>query len=165
MTQIYIDIDGCLAKFTKAASKLLNIDESTWDSWGCPVGDKEMWAAIDVEGEPFWENLEKYEHFEELVGLSDQFVLLTSPSRHPTCVSGKTKWIQKHFGNDFRRYIICPAPKWHCCRPGDILIDDSDKNIELWNNAGGQGVLWPQLWNKSRDKTKSETLKYVRTIL
>ena len=144
--ELFIDIDGCIANFCKSASELLGIDPD-WATWNCPAGDKNMWRAIDKAGEDFWVNLEPLPYFKELTSITKDFILLTSPGRHPSCASGKTKWIQRHFGTNFRRYIICASDKSLCCRPGDILIDDSEKNIKDWNEAGGLGILWPHSGN------------------
>lgn len=59
---------------------------------------------------------------------------------------GKRSWLEKHreiFG-EHTKMIVCltkDKPK-HMIKPGDILIDDHQKNIDAWQAAGGIGILF-----------------------
>jgi 5'(3')-deoxyribonucleotidase len=156
--QVYLDIDGVLADFTSAAFKVhgrewdKDGEEVRWNfflDWGMP--EDHFWNVIDAEGPAFWENLEPYPWFHELVDLAakcGEVRLLTSPSRHHNSVTGKIKWIHKHFGLGFRHWIMCPEHKEQLCRgPRCVLIDDRIENIDRWGNAGGIPILFPQKWN------------------
>ncbi len=74
---------------------------------------------------------------------------------HPTVLTGaptagraaaeaaKRFAIKKHFGAHVP-VIVCARvdkPK-HMKNPGDLLIDDHQKNIDPWVEAGGQGILF-----------------------
>jgi len=87
-------------------------------------------------------------------------MVFTSPSRGPGCRSGKIHWSQHVLGIDEDR-IRFSSNKSDYARPGDILIDDNEKNIEEWENEGGIGVLWPQRWNSAGHISHGAVLEQV----
>lgn len=157
--QAYIDMDGVLADFMGSALALH--DESVEDypkglyaiEKHLNITTEEFWRVIDNAGEDFWTGLDVCEGAMELWELVQPLspIVLTSPSMNPVCVSGKTKWLQRVFGSDFRDYIFCPAQhKHHIASPGALLIDDREQNIEDWQAHGGYGCLWPHLGNNCK---------------
>lgn len=158
---IYLDIDGVLADFTGAALSMFGhpsdtkvAHEEITDFLG--ISKEEFWTLIDSKGSDYWANLEPFPWFNDLVKevkkLDKDFCLLSSPSRNASCLKGKVRWIQKHFGPHFRNYILTPAHlKYRVCSgPSDVLIDDNTKNIFEWTNKrNGYGILFPMPWNTS----------------
>ena len=63
-------------------------------------------------------------------------------------VVGKINWIDKNMPEYSRRYLIGPA-KQFCAGPDSILVDDSNKNIEDFAEAGGNVILVPRPWNSN----------------
>lgn len=55
----------------------------------------------------------------------------------------KLEWLYKHFPYLSEDFNIGPwaEDKQKHCRVGDILIDDSERNIPQWNARGGFGIL------------------------
>ena len=160
---IYLDMDGVIANFVGGALAVHQhaIDYDQWPAgvWhleeiiGCTTD--QFWERIDQRFEHFWRLLAPYPWMEELIdaiaGTGHPWVVLTSPSNAPACSQGKVQWLQRHFGNQFREYMLVPANHKHLlARPGSILIDDSDLNCDQWRAAGGEAVLFPQPWNTSR---------------
>ena len=48
----------------------------------------------------------------------------------------------------FRDYLFAPShQKQLLAGKNRILIDDSQRNVEQWKQAGGRAVLVPQPWN------------------
>lgn len=72
--------------------------------------------------------------------------------------AGKRSWLEKHrniFGSH-TRMIVCltkDKPKY-MNNPGDILIDDHQKNIDAWIAAGGRGILFVNANQASNDFKK-----------
>jgi hypothetical protein len=47
--------------------------------------------------------------------------------------------------------LFTGKPKEMCAGPNAVLIDDSDKNCELFEEEGGFSVLYPRSYNKLRN--------------
>jgi len=162
ISHIFLDVDGVLANFTSAALRVHGA-ESMLDRW--PVGERDLpkvigisrtqyWKKIDSLGSSFWENLEPYPWFSELIEYVDSvapFSLLTAAALSPDCARGKVEWIGKHFpkkdGKRFMNFLI-GGQKELLAAPHRILIDDAERFVEAFEAAGGGGILFPQIWNK-----------------
>jgi hypothetical protein len=55
-------------------------------------------------------------------------------------------WIEKHLPAYRRRFLIGPRKEF-CAHGGSVLIDDSDKNVASFRDAGGLAILYPRPWN------------------
>ena len=155
-TKIFLDMDGVVFFWEKAAAKSLgmSIDDPKVRSHlkkGREMqdfvgGDSKMWPIIDNEGAEWWENLEMLpwgeKLYKEMKRLAGDFAFLTSPNKNPLCLAGKLKSLQKHFGVDFKDYMI-GAHKHLCASPNAILIDDSEKKIIKFRQYGGVAFHWP----------------------
>jgi 5'(3')-deoxyribonucleotidase len=156
-----IDLDGVMAMFVRGAMKALNITDYSVpkgvhpiEKWnGVNVTTEHFWEAIDAGGESFWENLEKYPWADDLLRFcekSGSTFFLTAPSRNPLCCSGKMKWIKKHYPHMISRTILT-RHKYLLASPNKILIDDTETQIDSFVQWGGNGLLFPQLWNRDVD--------------
>ena len=170
---IYIDMDGVLSNFVKGALELFAQPDAL-DSW--PLGSRdfpqvlgvsrhEFWQRIASGGSQFWSELEPYPWLEELIALIEPrpWYILTSPSDCGSSADGKMQWLQRYFGEDFRRFLISPQ-KQLLARPKSVLIDDLDPNVERFTAAGGTGLLFPQKWNANYALVH-DPLGYVREQL
>lgn len=168
--KICLDLDGVITKFVEGAAKVIGYDPKVvteWDYYHL-VGETEQsfWDKIDAVSPDFWANLELYDWAYELIFLCQTYgeiIFLTSPSRSALSSQGKVLWMQKHFGFNFRQYLIGPKKEF-CANTNTILIDDSDKNIHKFEKAGGKTILFPQPWNANRNLT-SDRMPYMRRIL
>lgn len=159
ITRIFLDLDGVLADWASAAIRLHGRDPehvlASWPPGVCELADvlsvsgNTMWKPINAAGAEFWANLEPlpwmHELFEACASMAPT-TILTSPSKHPSAPTGKTAWLQRHFGSDFRAYLIGPD-KAACARRGAVLIDDRDDGCRGFEAAGGHAVVFPQPWN------------------
>lgn len=161
---ILLDIDGVLADFVGSAFKAhgKTADEYhttlrnwphgvTWmnEIWKMELQD--FWDKINALEEEFWASMPEYMYahslYDSLVERADTY-LCSSPSLHPACVAGKVKWIQRHFGVKFRKYILT-SQKHVAAKPTTILIDDFDINCDKFHKYGGHRILFPQPWNSA----------------
>ena len=143
MTQIYVDMDGVLADFDRAA----------WERLGLRDPRK---AESDLGGPEFWRRIGAIPHYyRSLPLMPDARVLwagvLAARPRPPiiltgvpwsiaTAVADKRAWAAEHF--PCAAVITCAAKdKARYCRPGDILIDDWPKYRALWEAAGGTFIV------------------------
>jgi len=110
---------------------------------------EQFFQEIDAHGASFWRELPAYPWFPRLhQGLSElgHVVFLTAPTGFPHCLTGKYQWLCDYFGDGFTDCIFT-GHKDRLAHPRAILIDDSDSNIALFNQRGGQGLTFPQMWN------------------
>lgn len=159
LSHIFVDMDGVLADFVKAALALHDRSEAL-ETW--PLGEfnmakvlgistRQFWDKIDSAGTGYWSDLERYSWCEELVSNVVEhapMAILSSPSLSPDCAAGKLEWLQNFFGRGFRDFLIGPQ-KHLCARPDAVLIDDSDRNVDRFREHGGHAVLFPQPWNSN----------------
>jgi hypothetical protein len=156
---IFLDMDGVLTDFDMGVKKRFGLDLK--DIANMTIIDSSikkkqgmMWGYIR-KNPTFWENLPLMNDSTILWNYFSTFhpVVLTAA---PTTFSFgsdtfnqvaimKKKWLETHFlFNDDTRFICTLAKNKHFHMiPNEInvLIDDSKKNIDNWNSAGGIGIL------------------------
>jgi len=157
---IYLDMDGVLVDLYSSTMELFghpreSVSQITeWNGMHKLVGkpERQFWTEVDASGVEFWANLEPYPWCFDLLKECQEIastIIMTSTTRSPNCAAGKMMWMQKHFGVGFRDYALTPK-KVECAAPGKILIDDREDTIERFQDAGGNGILFPQHWNSRR---------------
>jgi FMN phosphatase YigB (HAD superfamily) len=160
--RVFCDLDGVLVDFDRGFMELeSNTENLTPKEYEKAHGKGSIWKAIDVLGEDFWINLQWTKDGRELWDYLKRYdpIILSSPSQHPGCISGKTKWVNSNLGidqeairdpQDFTkdtRFILAnhkhdyvdPSKKLLGLEP--VLIDDFIKKLEKWSAAGGIGIL------------------------
>jgi len=84
-----------------------------------------------------------------LVG-EENVLLATAPVKSPDCHYAKYQWIENHLPKWMQRQYNITPRKHRLSRPGVLLIDDSDHNVEKFRNPGwpgGDAILVPRPWN------------------
>ena len=153
---IFLDMDGVITFQEKAAAKVLDLDLNDKDirdkiKNGKRLetfvgGDSVMWPKIDAEGTKWWRDMEMLpwgmELYKKLKAKGDHFCFLTSPSNNPTCAAGKIEFLRKHFGDDFKNFLI-GRNKEFCASPRSLLVDDSASKVKKFRKFGGHAFQWP----------------------
>jgi 5'(3')-deoxyribonucleotidase len=137
MNKVIIDLDGVLTDFQKQLAKLLDKPlDRDWDFGN----DPKIWKKIDDAGEEFWKNMPWMPDGQELWNAVKKYkpTILTAPSRHPSSTAGKKVWLKENLPDV--PYTI-DKKKQDYAKDGYILIDDREKNIKKWEDAGGIGIL------------------------
>lgn len=143
MRKIYVDLDGVLADFDTGFK--LACGQSLEE-----VGDANIWNVLRPHADGFYAGLPLMPdakllwHHLHKSNFVDIQILSAIPRRaqFPTAERDKRIWVAKHFGPDVRVNMgPFAVDKQNWCRPGDILIDDSEKNIPQWRSKGGVGIL------------------------
>ena len=140
---IYLDLDGVVADFYAYAEHVL----------GQPYSETPpacAWATLDQvpnlfrrlgfleEGRKLWEGLQPYLHhpLEVLSALPMPTGLLH------TADADKRAWVAQYLSPALTVNTVSGGPqKIVFATPGAVLIDDLARNIRLWEEAGGVGIL------------------------
>ena len=160
--RVFCDLDGVLVDFDRGFVELAdNTEKLLPKDYEKKHGTHSIWKLIDKLGESFWTNLDWTKDSRELWDYLKQYdpIILSAPSRHPGCFTGKTKWVKQNLGIDqepitkpaeftketrlilatHKHEFVQPAISQLALQP--ILIDDTEVKLENWSNAGGTGIL------------------------
>ena len=156
---IYLDSDGCFADFGKSVRQICGFDYHT--------NPKAAWEKIQ-NVDNFFSTLEvmdgaieAYSYFRSNPSFLSIAVLTALPiptNKLVTSVADKTAWFHTHI--DPQLNVICVdswVVKKQYASKNSILIDDSFRNIQDWEAAGGLGVHHKGNW--------IDTIKTVSWIL
>jgi len=145
MTKIYLDLDGVFADFHSGVQMYTDVDN-----------------YADNPSE-VWKKLETIPHyFRDLTVLQDSPKILNRilevvPPQYCEFLTAlpkitghlysaqrdKVEWVRAQLNSHLQ--VNCVAhwslKKYFCRSPHDILIDDSQRNIDEWTAVGGTGIL------------------------
>ena len=150
ITKIYFDMDGVLADFERGVRELCGIE---------PIGQG---SATDEQTDRLWEAVKKVPHFylklEPVKGAAKLFnevrakfkencQILTGIPKPRRGIENagddKIAWAHKFLSPDVKVNVVFREEKTKFCSGKDcVLIDDYEKNISEWENAGGKGILF-----------------------
>jgi hypothetical protein len=173
--KIYFDLDGVLTDCHMSALRAwgVTIDEYPFgrrvkdiiDDRGfivlTPDSHAEFWGSFD---EDFWATLPKSKECDYLIDLGVKFAgqqnvwLASMPSINPESYSGKALWVQNNLPTWIHKQLILIHDKSKLAMPGCILVDDSRRNCETFQSAGGRAILYKRPWNGYEDMTKTDWL-------
>jgi hypothetical protein len=104
----------------------------------------DFWANAPVSQELPW----LLGACEALVGRENICVLTAIPPKVGDHVaSAKVEWIYKNLPPWLHEQFLIGTTKRFCARPGALLIDDADHNVNAFWDASGQAILFPRPWN------------------
>ena len=146
--KIYFDLDGVLADFDRGIRELCHINPSNQASRSV-ADDNAMWEAVKNVGH-FYDKLEPIpgaiNMFKTLYNrYGDKCEILSGipKPRRGIMTSGEDKiaWTHRFLGEDIVVNIVFREEKKNYVKgAGYILIDDLEKNIKEWDEAGGTGI-------------------------
>lgn len=165
--RVFVDLDGVLVDWMGGVRRIFP-ELPTDEAW--PAGRYDVaavlginrnafWRIIAAEGEDWWANLDPYPWAGELLERAAEVGPVTIATSLAPCLdshAGKALWLQLYFGTPgaiglygcrFRDYVLVGCGKEVLARPGDLLIDDSDREISAWRRADGLSLHLPRPWN------------------
>ncbi len=156
LPNIYCDMDQVLCNFLKGADDAVGGSFVTADR-------KTRWNTITSMGKKFWENLEWMPGSKQMysfISKYDPYVLSAYSDKDATgSKTGKMNWLKKN--TKFKRSkinLVLRDQKKKFAKDNDgkanILIDDYEKNIKEWEQAGGIGVIYTNAPNTIRELKK-----------
>lgn len=157
ITHIFLDMDGVLADFVAGAFRLHGRHDLAESDAPFPY---ELWEAMGMTAEQFyaplgvdfWATLPLMRHadryIENVKNSGLRWSILTAPPRDwRACVTGKHRWLEENYSHWVASKMIAYRNKDDLAGPGRLLIDDSEKNCELWRQAGGVALCPSRRWN------------------
>jgi hypothetical protein len=138
MTRLYIDLDGVMADFDKYFLESFGIESHKLD-------DPTLWKWINGHGN-FFSNLPlmpgALEFFRSVEHLNPTILTACPKSNYAVAAVQKRQWVYKHLSQDIT-VIPMMGGKNKCLfmhSPGDVLIDDFEKNCIPWAEHGGYAI-------------------------
>lgn len=140
---IFVDLDGVLADFDRRVQEIC----------GKPckeLSNKEMWPRLSplIKRGVFWQSLPKIEDADllwnsilELTGRKPTVLSACGTNSPDLSREAKTNWVVEHFGAENVIVVIKASQKAEYASSDSILIDDSEKAVNPWIEAGGIGIL------------------------
>jgi 5'(3')-deoxyribonucleotidase len=153
---VYVDMDGVLADFFGEVAR--EHDVAYWRE----IHRQDLGIDQIAQEPGFFEMLPKLPNAGRLMsGIlkinNDRYSILSSPLMSNVTDSSeeKTEWLDKHLPNHPPQAIVFDHEKYKYAQQADgtpnILIDDWETNIRLWEANGGIGILY-------KDKDYKEAL-------
>tara|TARA_R110002020_G_scaffold351513_1_gene564697 strand:- start:2666 stop:3247 length:582 start_codon:yes stop_codon:yes gene_type:complete len=96
------------------------------------ASNKNYWSEMDwlEGGKELWDFIKPYKP-----------IILTAPIKSSDASRlGKEEWCAKHLGEEVK--VIVEEEKWKYAAINTILIDDREKNVRLFREAGGEAILY-----------------------
>ena len=155
--RILLDLDEVLADFVDGACRLIGVtEEQLWErhapgQWSIMpalgVSDNEFWQQVAADERGFWLGLKPTRWMYEIVRLANKhsgndWWIVTSPSNRVEAYSAKVEWVRLWAGKKFDRVIVT-SYKHLLAKPSVVLIDDRERTLARFKEAGGDGILFP----------------------
>ena len=144
---VYLDMDGVLADFFGEVAR--EHDVSYWRE----IHRKDLGVDQIAQEPGFFEMLPMLPNAKKLMAgvlhlTNNKYSILSSPlmSNVEDSSEEKAEWLKRHFEKHQPQAVIFDHEKYKFARQADgtpnILIDDWDTNIKLWEAQGGIGILY-----------------------
>jgi len=150
ISEVFLDMDGVVTDWEKAACELMGIDMSTVNFKGDEKAVEKVLEYDDLVDEinkgydEFFVNMPAHDHTNELMTACEEAngIILTAPMmKCPGVYSGKVEWVQRYWPDTDR--IIVTKHKQSCAKPTALLIDDRKSSCEDFVTAGGNAIVFP----------------------
>lgn len=139
---IFLDLDGVLANYDKAANKVLGTDNHY--KYDFIYGAADYWARLHASGD-FFLNMEMMPDAQLLLDalLGYKLTVLTAlPKTNGEHVEWqKRQWVKRNIGSGMPVICCKTFEKPDHCKPGDILIDDRAVTRDIWQMRGGRYII------------------------
>jgi hypothetical protein len=144
MQTLYLDMDGVVADFDEYAYRTLGLPPSGG------VYPNDVWNKLAANPR-IYRDLVKTSYADQLVfhcstianKLKYDIKFLTAVPKGndvPWAFYDKVYWARHNFATIPVMFGPFSKDKWKHCKPGDILVDDRQSNIEEWRAAGGIAI-------------------------
>lgn len=159
--KIYIDSDGVICDFDKLVTQISGMHPSQINP------KNKLWYYVEQfnkTSRPFFESMEKMPDADQLINFIssnfEEYEILTATGYTPKdACQQKINWYAKHYPQIKVNCVSKSPEKAALAASNHILIDDREKSIDPWVQAGGIGIL-----HTSAKTTIEELKKYLTNI-
>jgi len=166
---VFLDMDGIITDFNKAVCEKFDLPYPPQVYHFFP---KIRSQVNDFCNELFWQNLEWMDDGHDILRMvtkrfdTKNIYLLTKVMPNIESASGKMMWIRDNLPIYLDRVIIMTlgVPKSLLAQPDTLLIEDCDKYVDGFREAGGKALLVPRPWNRAHLQA-NRTVEIVKEFL
>lgn len=156
--KIYLDMDGTISDFVLGIHRACKIKFS-YAKYPYEPGNyyvlADLYEKVDkimlteiINSTSFWANLPVMKDGMNIYNkIKNHDVYILTATGDFMCEIGKKIWVKNNLGLDEDR-IIFEKDKFKYATADTLLIDDYDKNVDQFIEAGGRAILVPRPWNK-----------------
>jgi len=127
---------------------------------GASLSQGDFWERVTPK---IWNNMGRRSEVdwllplcEELVG-RENVIICTASLGDPGHYSGKMAWIYRNLPRWTHRQVSITSMKHAYARPGCLLIDDSQANVDKFRaKRSGRAILVPRPWNRYNRRNPRE---------
>ncbi len=139
--RVYVDLDGVLVDFYGATSRILGAHYKSLppaQAWGVLETVANLFQTLPAlaDAHSLWQGIQ---------GSGQVHILTACPKPTGllfTAPGDKHAWVRQHICTSVPVIVVAHGlMKAQWARPGDVLIDDLERNILAWRAAGGVGIL------------------------
>lgn len=137
--KIYLDLDGVMADFDAHFPAVFGQDHRSME-------DNVMWAMIDSHPSYFRDMPVcpgALAFFDEIAPFEPIILTACPRTNYAIAARQKREWVREHLSSDIMVLPVMGGANkplfMHA--PGDILIDDHERNTRVWRQAGGVPIL------------------------
>lgn len=137
--RLYLDLDGVMADFDRHFPEVFGVDHRS-------LADDALWERINSHPS-FFRDLPVCEGaiaFFDRVSYSKPIILTACPrTNYQHVARQKRAWVREHLSPHCTVLPVMGGSNkpLFMHEPGDILIDDFERNIRAWEEEGGVGIL------------------------
>lgn len=141
---LFLDLDDTIANFSKSYYNHFFMSIKDYEK---KFGRKKLEKDLNSLGKKFWTELELLPNALQLwvfcISNFEKVSILSSPGIYDHSKEGKTEWVEKFLPNSEKIEKIYDRDKYKYGAYNHILVDDYQKNIDLWITKGnGIGILF-----------------------
>lgn len=146
--KLYVDLDGVLVNFEGGLDKILEEPYNPERFDNDAKYRSMVWKTISKyqeNGHNFWEELNPMKDAQQLwdyvADFNPEILTATGLSKYNSGEQ-KIKWVKENVGSGITVNLVEKSrDKAKFASPKSVLIDDKEKSIDPWREAGGIGIL------------------------